>query len=193
VKPRKPRQTITTGQAARHLEVSVPTIRRWIRAGRLSGFTTAGHHARIGVAVFEDFLARHGMPPYRPSRAEVRILVVDDEPDVLDTVVELLAADPRGFKLETAVDGYEALIKVGIFKPTLLVLDAFMPQLDGVRVCRRIKAEPETRPVKILGITGYLDAIPSLIEAGADACLAKPLDVRQLRQQLDRLLPALEE
>ncbi len=182
------RRTITTGQAARHCEVSVPTIRRWIRDGRLPGFTTAGRHLRIALADFQQFLARHGMPPYRPARSEIRILIVDDEPDLVATIVELLAADPRGFKVETAADGYEALIKVGLFKPTLLILDVLMPQLDGIKVCRRLKAEPETRAVKILGITGYPDAIPRLLAAGADGCLVKPLDLAQLGEELDRLL-----
>jgi CheY-like chemotaxis protein len=107
---------------------------------------------------------------------------------VVDLFVDLLTEDPRGFLLDTATDGYEALIKVGTFQPTLLILDALMPRLDGVEVCRRLKAAPETRAIQILGITGYPDMVPALIEAGADVCLTKPLDLRLVQEALQRLL-----
>ncbi len=128
------------------------------------------------------------MPSYLRSAPEVRILIVDDEPAIVDLLVDLLATDARGFKLETATDGYEALIKVGAFKPSVLILDVVMPRLDGMEVCRRVKAEPETRATKILGITGYPDMIPALLEAGADACLTKPADLPQVPHALERLL-----
>lgn len=128
------------------------------------------------------------MPAYSVPSTETRILIVDDEPPILDVFVERLASDPRGFKLETAGDGYEALIKVGAFQPTLLILDVAMPRLDGIEVCRRLKETPETRAIKILGITGYPHTIPGLLEAGADACLTKPLDFQQVERELERLL-----
>jgi CheY-like chemotaxis protein len=119
-------------------------------------------------------------------------LIVDDEPQVVDLFVDLLAEDPRGFLLDTAMDGYEALIKVGTFQPSLLILDVVMPRLDGVEVCRRLKAAPETRAMRILGITGYPNMIPALMEAGADACLTKPLELRLVQKELQRLLASLE-
>jgi CheY-like chemotaxis protein len=131
------------------------------------------------------------MPPYPPPASPSRILIVDDEPQVVDLFVDLLREDPRGFLLDTATDGYEALIKVGTFQPTLLILDALMPRLDGVEVCRRLKAAPETRGIQILGITGYPGMVPELMEAGADACLIKPLDLRLVQEELQRLLTSL--
>lgn len=55
-----------------------------------------------------------------------------------------------------------------------------------------LKANSETRGIKILGITGFPDNIPPLMEAGADACLTKPLDFALVRQELERLLPSIE-
>lgn len=190
MKPR--RRTITTGQAARHCEVSVPTIRRWVKEARLRGFTTPGGHVRLELDEFRRFLRAHGMPAYPTAAPETRILIADDEPEILGLLADFLAGDPRHPKVETAADGYEALIKVGLFRPHLLILDVLMPQLDGIRVCRRLKAEPETRAIRILGITGHPESIPALMAAGAEACLAKPLELVALRQQLDRLLPAGE-
>lgn len=179
---------LTSGQAACHCQVSLPTLKRWIRDGRVAAFKTPGSHYRIELDEFQRFLKRHGMPPYPVPVSAAHILVVDDEPGIVELLVDFLTADPRGFKLETATDGYEALIKVGGFKPALLILDVVMPRLDGIEVCRRLKGSPETRTIKILGITGYPDMIPGLLEAGADACLTKPLNVEEIQRQLDRLL-----
>jgi len=184
---------ITTGQAASHCQVSIPAIKRWIRDGRLSAFKTPGGHARIELNEFQRFLKQYGMPGYPVPASEVRILIVDDEPALVDLLVDVLSRDRRGFKLETATDGYEALIKVGGFKPSLLLLDVVMPRLDGIEVCRRLKGNPETRAIQILGLTGYPDMVPELLQAGADACLTKPLDFVQLKRELKRLLGSLKD
>ncbi|MBI2553806.1 MAG: response regulator [Candidatus Rokubacteria bacterium] len=65
-----------------------------------------------------------------------------------------------------------------------------MPRLDGIEVCRRLKANPETRAIKILGVTGDSSSIPALAEAGVDACLTKPMSLDEVQQELERLLPS---
>lgn len=179
---------LTAGQAARHCRVSIPALKRWVRDGRLVAFKTPGGHHRIELSAFQRFLREYGMPPYSILASQVRVLIVDDKPEVVDLLAEFLAADPRGLKVETATDGYEALLKVGGFKPSVLILDVAMPLLDGIEVCRRLRANPETRAIKILGVTGYPDRIPALMKAGADACLTKPLDPGRVQQEVDRLL-----
>lgn len=179
---------LTTGQAARHCQVSVGAFRKWIQDGRVAFRRTPGGHYRINHQEFQEFLQQHGLPAYPVAAPEVRILIADDEPEILDMLWDFLSADPRGFKLETATDGYEALIKVGAFQPNVLILDVVMPKLDGIEVCRRLKATPGTRSIKLFGITGYPGTIPRLLDAGVDVCLTKPLDLPQMKQELERLL-----
>ncbi len=179
---------LTAGQAARHCQVSIPALKRWVRDGRLVAFKTPGGHHRIELSAFQRFLQQHGMPAYPVLPQAARILLVDDQQEIVDLLAEFLAAGPQGFKVETATDGYEALLKVGGFKPSVLILDVAMPLLDGIEVCRRLRANPETRAIKILGVTGYPDRIPALMKAGADACLTKPLDPGRVQQEVDRLL-----
>lgn len=182
------RAYLTAGQAARHCQVSIPALKRWVRDGRLPAFKTPGGHYRIDVNEFQRFLQQHGMPAYQASPASARILIADDESVIVDLLVDGLGPNTRGFKVETATDGYEALIKVGALKPDLLILDLVMPLVDGLEVCRRLKANPETRTIKILGLTGYPDMIPALMEAGADACLTKPIDLGRVTREVERLL-----
>jgi two-component system, OmpR family, response regulator VicR len=183
---------LTTGQVARHCQVSIPALRRWIRDGRLTAFKTPGGHCRIALEELQRFLRQYGMPLYPTSAPDIRILIVDDEPTVVKLFVDMLADDPRGFILDTATDGYDALIKVGMFRPSLLILDVSIPLLDGIAVCHRLKANPDTRTIKILGITGYPHLIPALLEAGADACLAKPFQLQHVQHQLEYVLALLE-
>src|SRR5215467_7031287 len=181
---------ITTGEAASHCQVSLPALRRWIRDGRLKAFQTPGKHARIEVREFQRFLKQYGMPPYSADGvpAGLRVLVVEDEPQVVEVLTGLLAAHPRQPTVETAVDGYEALIKVGSFRPSFLILDIVMPKLDGLEVCRRLRADPETRAIKILAVTGRDDLMPSALAAGADACIAKPFGFDAIDREIERLL-----
>jgi CheY-like chemotaxis protein len=113
------------------------------------------------------------------------LLVVDDEPLVVDMLVELLADRP--FTIETATGGYEALVKVGTFRPSVIILDAVLPDLDGIEACRCLRRIPETRGIRILGVTGHPAMVPLLLGAGADACVTKPLDPDVVCRELDCL------
>jgi len=115
------------------------------------------------------------------------VLVVDDEPHVVEMLVEFLTHHPQGFKIETATDGYEALIKLGSLRPALLILDARMPKLDGLEVCRHLKSNPETQAIRILGVTGDPEMAPALRAAGAERVLTKPLSLDELDSYLSGL------
>jgi len=98
----------------------------------------------------------------------------------------------RGAELEGASNGYEGLLKVGTFCPDLLVLDLRMQDLDGLEVRRRIKANPATRATRILMITAFSEAgtAAEARRAGADGFLTKPLQLDDLKEQVDRLIHA---
>ncbi|MBI5903314.1 MAG: response regulator, partial [Deltaproteobacteria bacterium] len=95
----------------------------------------------------------------------------------------------RGYEIETAADGYEALIKVGDFKPELLILDIMMPRIDGFEVCRRLKGDESTSDIKILAVTAYgKEDMEKIVKCGADDCLPKPLGLREFQKSVENLL-----
>ncbi len=183
---------LTTGQLAASCQVTIPTVKRWIREGHLTAFQTAGGHFRVTEDELRRFQDAHRMPVDR-ARAEVealpKILVVDDDSALLDTLWEALTWDGR-YKVELAQDGYEGLIKVGSFAPNLLVLDIRMPGLNGFQVCRRVKADPATRETRILVITGHggNHTREQILEAGADGYLEKPIQLDDLQAEVARLI-----
>ena len=180
---------LTTRQAAAHCRVSIPTLRRWIRAGALGAYLTPGGHRRIDLDEFQRFLRAQGRPDYPVGPApRTRLLIVDDEPLVVGMLVDLLSDEP--FTIEIATDGYEALVKVGTFRPSVIILDVVMPGLDGVEACRCLRRIPETSSIRILGVTGHPAMIPVLLGAGADACVTKPLDPDAVCRELGRLASA---
>jgi excisionase family DNA binding protein len=177
---------LTTGQIAGHCQVSIPTVKRWIREGHLAAFRTAGGHYRVTEEELERFQLAHRMPS--PAQARPRVLIVDDDQGIRDTLRDALAW--QACEVEVAEDGYQGLIKVGTFQPHLLILDLRMPGLDGFQVCRRIKADPATRATQILAITAYPegDARERLLEAGAAGFLKKPFSLGELQAEVARLI-----
>lgn len=178
---------LTTGEAAAALQITIPTVKRWVRDGHLSAFKTVGGHYRIAEEALERFRAAHGVPV--PAEDPPRVLIIDDDSKLRDTLADAFLLD-GGFKVEVAEDGYEGLIKVGSFRPHLLILDLRMPGLDGFHVCRKVKQDPTTFGTRILAVTGYAEGnvAARIMEAGADGFLEKPLALPALDAEVERVL-----
>jgi len=182
------RRYLTTGDVARECGVTPASVKKWIAQERLHALRTPGRHFRISVEEFERFRAAYRFPA-EPEQA-LRILVVDDSPLAVDFVLDVLRDLLPGSELEGASNGYEGLLKVGTFHPDLLILDLRMPGLDGLEVCRRIKANPATRSTKILMITAFAEdeTEAEARRAGADGFLRKPPQLDDLKAQVERLI-----
>jgi DNA-binding response OmpR family regulator len=105
------------------------------------------------------------------------ILVVDDEPTLRETLVDALESD--GFRVVSAADGREALIRFRADKPDLVLLDLMLPELSGVEVCRIIRAESGVPIVMLTAKDSELDKVVGL-ELGADDYVTKPFSLREL-------------
>lgn len=124
--------------------------------------------------------------------SEGRILVVDDQQELVDLALDALRDFLPGARVEGACGGYEALLKIGSFQPHLLVLDLRMPGLDGFEVCRRVKETPATKATKIVAMTAFEDdqAEQLALTCGADAFLTKRAGMSALARRITSLLQA---
>ena len=181
---------LTTGEVARRCQVSVGTVKNWIEAGKLSAFRTPGRHFRIRASELRRLEAAFGFGA--EADESLRILVVDDQQDVLDLVLDVLKDLVPGARVEGACGGYEGLLKIGSFQPHLLVLDLRMPGLDGFEVCRRVKEAPVTKATKIVAMTGFGDdeAQQLALTCGADAFVIKRPGLTALVREIKALLDA---
>jgi two-component system, OmpR family, response regulator ChvI len=120
------------------------------------------------------------------NTAGALVAFVDDEESLRTTVTIALQRD--GFRVETFADGLEALTKFERALPDLAILDVIMPRLDGLELCRRLRARSEHLPILILSSKDEeLDRILGL-ELGADDYLCKPFALRELLARVKALL-----
>jgi two-component system alkaline phosphatase synthesis response regulator PhoP len=126
----------------------------------------------------------HG--PQEPTKP--RVLVVDDEDDLLELVRYNLVKD--GYDVECVGSGEQALRSVRGNPPDLVVLDLMLPAVDGLEVCRRLKADPATREILIVMLTakGEEAEMVAGLERGADDYIAKPFSPRVLSARVRALL-----
>jgi two-component system, OmpR family, response regulator MprA len=116
----------------------------------------------------------------------VRILVVDDEPAVRESLASSLAFED--YEIDTATDGLDALDKLDRVKPDLIVLDVLMPRLDGLTTCRRLRVRGETLPVLMLTARDTVGDRVTGLDAGADDYLVKPFELDELLARVRALL-----
>ena len=115
----------------------------------------------------------------------MRILVVDDNRDILDLVQRVLLT--FGYDVVIARDGLEAIQQESIMQPDLVVLDVNLPTLDGWEVCRRIKARRDV-PVMLLTVRAERADLERSRDAGADDHLPKPFDIAEFLKRINKLV-----
>jgi len=118
-----------------------------------------------------------------------RILVVDDDKEIRDIITEVLTTD-RPYLLDEACNGVEACIKLGTYRPDLVILDIFMQKMDGLEVCRNIKTEPELSGTKVIITTGFPDhpKLNEVAKLGFANIYSKPVKLQDLLKAVDDCL-----
>jgi excisionase family DNA binding protein len=182
---------LTSHEVGDLLQVNPSSVKKWVNEGRIAAFRTPGGHRRIRVADLVDFLRRHAMPVPQPLAAasKRRMLIVDDDLMHLRALERRLKPYRARVQLELTQNGIDALVMVGSFKPDLIVLDVYMPELDGIEVCRRLKLKAETRHIGVIVNTAHLTKSieENALAAGALTCVSKPMDLKVLLEHLGLL------
>jgi CheY-like chemotaxis protein len=180
---------LTSYEVGDILQVNPSSINKWVRDGLIQAFRTPGGHHRIRAGDLVSFLQNHKMPVPRRlvNAAKKRLLVVDDDAKQLAAIARALKGQGHRIELRTVDNGIDALVQVGAFAPNVVVLDVFMPGLDGVEVCKHLKKMSETTDVKVVITSGQLTAKieEEARAAGAARCLNKPLELEQLLEVLE--------
>ena len=190
----------TTREASEILGVSLRTAQLWVESGLLEAWKTSGGHRRISRDSVERLLfnpamranarqekAAGGAPAKSAAPAETEnpllILVVEDS-SALRRLYELtLARWPFPVRVMTASDGHEALIRLGLHRPDLLIADLNMPKMDGFHMLDAIRAIPELNDMAIVAVTG-LDPKEILERGGVPEgvrVLPKPIPFGELQ------------
>lgn len=187
----KSKQVFTTGEAAHVCKLSQQTIIRCFDSGRLQGFRVPGSRfRRIPREGLLSFMRENDIPLDRLEGGKHRILVVDDDPQIVELFVDVLSQNRR-FEIKTAATGYDAGVLSEQFKPHLMILDYMLPDINGNVVCKTVRENPNLSDMIIIMVSGVVnqDEIDGLLTAGANEFVKKPFNIQKL---LDRIYVLLE-
>ncbi|HEY3245732.1 MAG TPA: response regulator [Phycisphaerae bacterium] len=182
----------TTGEVAHICKVSQQTVIRCFDSGRLKGFRVPGSKfRRIPRDSLIHFMKENEIPLDNLETGKKRVLVVDDDEAIIDMFVELLGRDGR-FEVRTAQTGFDAGLEANDFRPDIMLLDYKLPDINGNRVCRTIRANPTLEHMKIIIISGVADPdeVNGLKTAGADDFIKKPFDINGVIARVAELVGA---
>lgn len=122
------------------------------------------------------------------SKPGYRILIVDDEPDIIEFLSYNLAKE--GYEVDTATNGRRAIEKATEFSPDLILLDVMMPDMDGIETCQELRANPLTKDCLIAFLTARSEDYSQIagFDAGGDDYISKPIKPKVLISRIKALL-----
>ena len=191
----------TTYQISQMVNVDITTVIDWIDKGLLKAYKTPGGHRRVKWGDLVKFLKKYKMPipdgqcsglplasnnKARQERATTKVLIVDDNEDILEFISRAIKKFIKNVKIETITEGFIAGKRIAEFKPDLLILDIRLPGMDGFEVLKHLQKEN----LKILAITAYpsKETREKILKAGADDYLIKHFTVEQLKEKIEKLI-----
>jgi excisionase family DNA binding protein len=180
----------TTGEAADVCRLSQQTIIRCFDNGQLEGFRVPGSKfRRIPRDKLIKFMKENNIPLDGLESSKIRVLVVDDDPEIVELFIDVLKHDGR-FEVASAQTGYDAGVLTQQFNPDVVILDYMLPDINGNVVCKTIRENPELQHIKILIISGMVNPaeVEKLKQAGADDFIKKPFNIEQVVQRLLELV-----
>jgi len=180
----------TTGEAAKICKVSQQTIIRCFDSGQLKGFRVPGSRfRRIPRDLLYAFMRENGIPTDALDSGKRKVLVVDDDEDLVELICDALDRDGR-FDIRSVNNGFGAGMLIKEFRPDLVVLDVMLPDINGKEVCQLVRGDKSMDNVRIICISRMVetDKIQELSDAGANEFMKKPFDVDVLVAHICQLL-----
>lgn len=176
------KEVLTTGEVAKICNVAPRTVSKWFDTGSLKGYRIPGSKdRRIPVGELVRFMKSHGIPLDGLSSGRTRVLVVDADREVTDTLARVLA-EQTNYEVHTANTAFEAGLECERFKPHVLLLDLHLNDGDSRRVADAVRTSDNLQMTRIVAMSGKLTdgQASSLRSQGFDDFLKKPFQVWQV-------------
>ena len=183
----KLKDVLTTGEVAKICNVAPRTVSKWFDSGALHGYRIPGSKdRRIPLNQLIRFMKHHGMPLNGLMTGSVRILIVDDERDVVE-VLEKILEDEAKYEVEVTQGGFAAGVTAEKFRPHVILLDMHLKDVDAPEVAKQVKKSPDLQLTKVIAMSGKLTDTEAqgLLAGSFDGFLRKPFHVRQVIEAVE--------
>ncbi len=181
-------KAFTTFEAAKICHVTHHSIKNWIKQGLIKASRTPGGHYRILEEDLDSFREKYDMFPRDKGPMKKRVMIVDDEPEVLAMIENILVDE--GFELIKVSNATEVGLRAAQLSPDLILLDFLMPEINGFEVSKALRNNELTRSIPIMAVTALTKEqdIERIFECGADEYLAKPFRIDHLLEKVRELI-----
>jgi len=183
----KVKDVLTTGEVAKICSVAPRTVSKWFDSGALHGYRIPGSKdRRIPLNQLIRFMKQHGMPLNGLMTGSTRVLIVDDEQDIVE-VLEKILEDEAKYEVEVAKGGFAAGIVAEKYRPHVILLDMHLSDIDGKEVAKAVKANPDLQLTKVVAMSGRMtdEEAKGLLAQGLDGFLKKPFHVKQVIEAVE--------
>lgn len=145
----------TSKQAANLLDVTTRTIQLWSESGILKAWKTAGGHRRFNLVDIESLRKQLKKETSAPVEQRlIRVLVIEDEPDLIMLYKMTIEGWNLPVTLETATDGFEGLVQIGAWKPDVIITDIQMPNIDGFHMLKTLSKMESFNQMVVMAVSG---------------------------------------
>src|SRR5580704_8297540 len=152
----KLKDVLTTGEVAKICNVAPRTVSKWFDSGALHGYRIPGSKdRRIPLNQLIRFMKHHGMPLNGLMTGCTRVLIVDDEQDIVE-VLEKILEDEAKYEVEGARGDFSAVITAEKFRPHVMLVDMHLKDIDAPEVCKQVKKNPDLQLTKVIAMSGKL-------------------------------------
>src|ERR1700680_2351048 len=152
----KGKDVLTTGEVAKICNVAPRTVSKWFDSGALHGYRIPGSKdRRIPLNQLIRFMKHHGMPLNGLMTRTPRILIVDDEQDIVEVLEKILEGEAK-YEVEVARSGFAAGLTAEKYRPHVILLDMHLRDIDAPEVAKQVKSNPDLQLTKVIAMSGKL-------------------------------------
>lgn len=178
---------LTTGEVAKICNVAPRTVSKWFDSGQLRGYRIPGSKdRRIPLNALVKFMRAHQIPLDGLQSGQTRVLIVDDESEIVDVLKKVLA-EQANYEVQTVHSGFAAGVACEKFRPHVMLLDMHLGDVRGEDVLKLVRANDDLQLTKVIAMSGKLTdgQAHHLLQQGFDGYLKKPFHVRQVIETVE--------
>jgi excisionase family DNA binding protein len=181
------KDVLTTGEVAKICNVASRTVSKWFDSGQLRGYRIPGSKdRRIPVTSLTKFMKSHGIPMDGLMSGSTRVLIVDDEEEVVETLQKILT-EQTNYEVRSSRNAFAAGIECERFRPHVMLLDVHLAEGDGKGISEVLSESDDLQVTKIIAMSSKLTdgQVAQLRHQGFDGALRKPFTVRQVIEAIE--------